>query len=127
MLLRCKCVGASSFDFGWAHFGLDEAHDCNAGVALRFFMIAPFTGDFAYYRLKVAAADYAGSRAGARTSVAAFEEAVVRTSPNGLSLWFGGVWVFVCVELAAAEWPRKRTYIGQRTRPRWPVYGALIL
>jgi hypothetical protein len=26
------------------------------------------------------------------------------------SLWFGGVLVFVCVELAAAEeWPRKRT------------------
>jgi hypothetical protein len=25
------------------------------------------------------------------------------------SLWFRGVLVFVCVELAAAEWPRKRT------------------
>jgi hypothetical protein len=24
------------------------------------------------------------------------------------SLWFGGVLAFVCVELAAAEWPRKR-------------------
>jgi hypothetical protein len=26
-----------------------------------------------------------------------------------VSLWFGGVRVFVCIELAAAEWPRKRT------------------
>jgi hypothetical protein len=42
-------------------------------------------------------------------SVDAFEEAVVRTTRRMCSLWFGGVLVFVCVELAAAEWPRKRT------------------
>jgi hypothetical protein len=43
-------VGASSFDFGWAHFGSDEANDCGAGVALRFFMISSsFTGDFVYF------------------------------------------------------------------------------
>jgi hypothetical protein len=33
------------------------------------------------------------------------------------SLWFGGVLVFVCVELAAAEWPKGSAVIGQRTRP----------
>jgi hypothetical protein len=44
--------------------------------------------------------------------VDAFEEAVVRITPNGLS-WFDGVLVFVCVELAAA----KEAHLGQRTRP----------
>jgi hypothetical protein len=39
------------------------------------------------------------------------------------SLWFGGVLVFVRVELATA----KEAHLGQRTRPRWPVYGALML
>jgi hypothetical protein len=44
-----------------------------------------------------------------------------------VSLWFGGVLVlFVCVELAAAEWPRKRTYdrdhtAGGRFMARWPI------
>jgi hypothetical protein len=32
-----------------------------------------------------------------------------RTAPNGFVVVFGAVRVFVCVELAAAEWPRKRT------------------
>jgi hypothetical protein len=51
-------LGASSFDFGWAHFSLDEANDCSAGVTLRSFVISPFTGDFVY-RLNV---DYTGTR-----------------------------------------------------------------
>jgi hypothetical protein len=53
---------------------LDEANDCSAGVTFRSFVISPFTGDFAY-RLNVAAADYAGSFAGARehASVDAFD------------------------------------------------------
>jgi hypothetical protein len=42
------------------------------------------------------------------------------------SFWFGGVLVFVCVELAAAEWPTKRTY-DREHGGRWPIYGALIL
>ena len=59
-------------------------------------MISPFTGDFAY-RLNVAAADYAGSFAGARehASVDAFEELVVRTiTPNGFVVvwWRAGLW-----------------------------------
>jgi hypothetical protein len=46
-----------------SHFGLDdEANDCSASATLRFFMISPFMGDFAY-RLNVAAADYTGSYA----------------------------------------------------------------
>jgi hypothetical protein len=66
-------------------------------------MISPFTGDFAH-RLNVAAADYADSCACARehTSVDVFEE----------KQWFEPrqiVRAFVCVKLAAAEWPRKRT------------------
>jgi hypothetical protein len=42
-------------------------------------------------------------------SVDAFEEAVWFEPRRMGSLWFGGVLVFVCVELAAAERPRKRT------------------
>jgi hypothetical protein len=90
---------------------LDEANDCSAGVALRSFVI------FAIDSLNVAAADYA--------SADAFEEAVVRTTPNGFVVvwWLGGVLVFVRVELAAAEWPRKRTY--DREHGRWPVLSRL--
>jgi hypothetical protein len=41
--------------------------------------------------------------------VDAFKEAVVRTTPSGfVVVWWRAV-VFVCVELAAAEWPKKRT------------------
>jgi hypothetical protein len=98
-------------DFGWAHFSLDEANNCSAGVTLRSFVISPFTGDFAY-RLNVAAADYASSCAVAQRVIDAFEEAVVRTTPNGFVVWFDGVLVFVCVELAAP----KEAHIGQRTR-----------
>ena len=92
LLLRCNYIGASFFDFGWAHFGLDEANDCSAGVTLRSFVILPFTGDFAY-RLNVAAAGYAGSFTGARehASVDAFEEAVVRTTPNGFDVVYGAL------------------------------------
>ena len=77
---------------------MDEANDCSAGATLRFFVISPFTGDFAY-RLKVAAADYAGSFAGARehASVDAFEEAVVQTTPNGFVVvwWRASTSLFV--------------------------------
>jgi hypothetical protein len=90
---------------------LDETNDCSAGVTLRSFVISPFTGDFAYQHLNAAAADYAGSCAGAQehASVDAFEEAVVRTTPSGFVVDWWRVLVYVCVELAAAEWPRKRT------------------
>jgi hypothetical protein len=76
---------------------------------LRSFVISPSMVDFAY-RLNVAAADYAGSCAVAQR-VDAFEEAVwFEPRPIRMgSLWFGGVLVFVCVELAAAERSRKRT------------------
>jgi hypothetical protein len=90
-------LGTSSFDFGWDHFGLNEANDCSAGVTLRFFVISPFTGDFDY-RLNVAAADYAGSCACACESTQvlilyAFEEAVVGTTPNGFVVvwWRAGL------------------------------------
>jgi hypothetical protein len=57
LLLRCNWgLVASTADGGWAHFGLDEANDCSAGVTLRSFVISPFMGDFAY-RLNLAAAD----------------------------------------------------------------------
>jgi hypothetical protein len=103
-------LGASSFNFRWDHFSLDEANNyCSAGVKLRFFVISPLMGDFAF-RLKVAAADYAGSRAVAQR-VDAFEEAVVRTTPNGFVVvwWRAGLCLclFVCVGLAAAK--EKRT------------------
>ena len=63
-------------------------------------------GDVAYRLNVAAAADYAGSCTSARehASVDAFEEAVVRTTPNGLVMVWWRVLVFVCVELAAAEW-----------------------
>jgi hypothetical protein len=103
-------LGDSSFDFRWAHFGLDEANDCSAGITLRFFMISPFMGDLlclSFDRNSSQAMQAVAQEHATRKSVAAVEEAVVRTTPNGL--WFGGVWFFVCVELAAAEWPKKRT------------------
>jgi hypothetical protein len=70
---------------------------CSAGATLRFFVISPFTGDFAY-RLNVAAVVYAGSRAcmcaREHASDDAFEEAVVQ--PRRMdSFWFGGVLVFL--------------------------------
>jgi hypothetical protein len=81
----------------------DEANDCSAGVTLRSFAISPFTGDFVH-RLDVAA-EYAGSCAGVRehAGVGAFEEKQWFEPRRAGSLWFGGVLVFVCVELAAAE------------------------
>ena len=120
-------MGAYSFDFGWAYFGLDEANDCSDGVTLRSFMISPFTGDFAC-RLKVAAADYAGSCAVAQR-VDAFEEAVVRTTP-----WDFRCGVVACWSLSVCHVCRacccclvaKEAHLGQITRPV-AVYGALIL
>jgi hypothetical protein len=73
-------------------------------------MISPFTGDFAHH-LNVAAADYADSCACTpeHASVDAFEEKQWFEPLRQIgSLWFG-VRAFVCVKLAAAEWPRKRT------------------
>jgi hypothetical protein len=70
--------------------------------------------------LIVAAADYAGSCAVVHASADAFEEAVVRTTPNGFVVWFGGVLLFVCVELAAA----KEAHLGQRTRPLASFWGV---
>jgi hypothetical protein len=95
-------LGASSFDFGWAHFGLDEANDCSAGATLRFFVISPFMGDFAY-RLNVAAVDHAGSRACVRESTQVMMLSKKQWfQPRRMgSFWSGGVLVFVCVELAA--------------------------
>jgi hypothetical protein len=50
----------------------------------------------------------AGSFAGARehASVDAFEKKQWFEPRRTGALWFGGVLVFVCVELAAAEWPK---------------------
>jgi hypothetical protein len=93
-------------------FRLGRGKRRSAGATLRFFVISPFMGDFAYRLNVVAAVDYAGSCAGAREHASddTFEEAVVSTTPNGFVLgWCNGVLVFVCVELAAAEWPKKRT------------------
>jgi hypothetical protein len=42
-------------------------------------------------------------------SADAFEAAVLFKPRRIFILWFGGVRVFVCDELAAAEWPKKRT------------------
>jgi hypothetical protein len=90
---------------------LDQANDCSAGVTLRFFVISSIMGDFAYRLNVIAAADYAGSCTCAREHAQVLVISKKQWfQPRRMgSLWFGGVLVFVCVELAAAEWPRKRT------------------
>jgi hypothetical protein len=85
---------------------------CGASVTLRFFMISPFTGDFAHIsfersssrlcrQLRMCAQEHARADA--------FEEAQWFQPRRMGSFWFGGVLVFVRAVLAAAELPRKHT------------------
>jgi hypothetical protein len=115
---------------GSFQLGRGERLQCWRNV-LRFFVISPFTGDFAY---RLNAADHAGSCAVAHASVDAFEEAVVRTTRRMGSLWFDTVsssksfdtvLVFVCVELLLLS-GQESALLGQRTRPV-AGFGALVL